>query len=56
MAYRKPAFFTPCLKQIGPKRIQNTIADFQINCNGHLIKIQSSIRYLAVDIYHALSG
>jgi hypothetical protein len=44
------------LKQIGPKRIQNTIADFQINCNGHLIKIQSSIKYLAVDIYQSLSG
>jgi hypothetical protein len=52
----KASFLYTLLKQIGPKRIQNTIADFQINCNGHLIKIQSSIRYLAVDIYHALSG
>jgi hypothetical protein len=52
----KASFLYTLLKQIGPKRIQNTIADFKINCNGPLIKIQSSIKYLAVDIYQALSG
>ena len=33
-----------------------TIADFQINCNSHLIKSQSSNTYLGIDIDHNLSG
>jgi hypothetical protein len=33
-----------------------TITDFQINCNGHLIKSKSSIKYLGVDIDQNLSG
>ena len=32
-----------------------TIADFQINCNGHLLKSQSSIKYLGNDIEQHLS-
>jgi hypothetical protein len=28
-----------------------TIADFQINCNDRLIKSQSSIKYLSIDIH-----
>ena len=33
-----------------------TIADFQINCNSHLIKSQSSNKYLGIEIDHNLSG
>jgi hypothetical protein len=33
-----------------------TMADFQINCNSHLIKSQSSNKYLGIDIDHNLSG
>ena len=32
------------------------ITDFQINCNGHLIKSQSSNNYLSIDIDHNWSG
>ena len=32
------------------------ITDFQINCNGHLIKSQSSNNYLSIDIDHNLTG
>ena len=32
-----------------------TIADFQINCNGHLLKSQSCIKYLCNDIGQHLS-
>ena len=32
-----------------------TIADFQINCNGHLLKSQSCIKYLGNDIEQHLS-
>jgi hypothetical protein len=31
-----------------------TIDDFQINCNGHLLKSQSSIKYLGNDIEHGI--
>jgi len=27
------------------------VTDFQINCNGHLIKLKSSSKYLGIDIY-----
>ena len=32
-----------------------TIADFRINCNGHLLKSLSSIKYLGNDIEQHLS-
>jgi hypothetical protein len=32
------------------------ITDFQINCNDHLIKSQSSNNYLSIDIDHNVSG
>jgi hypothetical protein len=32
-----------------------TIDDFQINCNGHLLKSQSRIKYLGNDIEQHLS-
>jgi hypothetical protein len=32
------------------------ITDFQINCNGHIMKSQSSNSYLSIDIDHHLSG
>jgi len=33
-----------------------TITDFQNNCNGHLIKSESSIKYLGIDIDQNFSG
>jgi len=33
-----------------------TKTDFQINCNDHLIKSQSSIEYFGIDIDYNLSG
>ena len=38
------------------KRKLKTITDFQINCNGHLIKSKRSIKYLGIDIDQNLSG
>jgi hypothetical protein len=41
----------------GPRRKLKTITDFQINCNCHLIKWQSIIKYLGIDtkLYLVLS-
>jgi len=53
------AFSTPWLNEctlFRLKRRLKTITDFQINCNGHLIKSQSSIKYLGIDIYPFFSG
>ena len=33
-----------------------TIADFQINCNSHLIRSQSNNKYLGIDIDDNFSG
>ena len=47
------AFSTPWLNEctlFRLKRRLKSITDFQINCNGHLIKSQSSMKYLVIDI------
>ena len=40
----------------GPKRKLKTIANFQINRNGHRLKSQNSINYLGIAIDQNLSG
>ena len=40
----------------GHKRKLTTITDFQITCHGHVIKSQSHIKYLGIDIDQNLSG
>ena len=46
---------TECIL-FGPKRKLTTVTDFQITCHGHVIKSQSSIKYLGIDIDQNLSG
>lgn len=46
---------TECIL-FGPKRNLKKASEFQINCNGHIIKSQSSIKYLGIDIDQNLSG
>ena len=40
---------TECIR-FGPQPKLKPINEFQINCNGHRIKSQNSIRYLGIDI------
>ena len=46
---------TECIL-FGPKRNLKRASEFQIQCNGHVIKSQSSIKYLGIDIDQNLSG
>lgn len=46
---------TECIL-LEPMRKIISIYHFQINRNGHLIKLQSSIKYLGIDLDHSLSG
>ena len=46
---------TECIL-FGPKRKLKTVTDFQIACHGHIIKSQSSVKYLGIDIDENLSG
>lgn len=40
----------------GPKRKLKQVTNFQIKCNDHVIKSQTSIKYLGLDIDQQLSG
>ena len=46
---------TDCIL-FGPKRKLRKVTEFQINCHGHIINSQNSVKYLGIDIDQNLSG
>ena len=46
---------TECIL-FGPKRKLKSVSEFKIKCNSHVIKSQTSIKYLGIDLDQNLSG